>query len=462
MNIYLHVEISSRELDSKLLLAALAASRGHKVIVSDLVGIVNGVKNGVLAPGIFHTKSLSAYKIKINRHKRMIDRGFIITSLDEEGNLNDYGYEGDAKTRFSNQTIEQSAAVFGWGTDDVDTLKRIYPKHSHKIYKTGSPRADLWKPLFSDYWSVPLTVPKKPFLLISSNMAICDSRPFSKMITSQRATGYYERVPELFKEAFIRKSSDYLKAMVFIEAIKYLSKNNNGYDIVFRPHPTEKIEFWKVLMNGIPNLHITNEGSVNAWTQKAFAVMHHGCTTAIETSVSQKTVITYAPPELKDHILNNNLPNELGYSANSKEDLLNKVNSLHDETKQGLLKNNNQEIPSQIFKKIYIDDKELAAEKIIKIWESITNNEISQSINLVKLKFFILKMKINGLIGNVLKTLSLKRFRNFGSHGNDPKFPPLDINEISKKISKLKIILKIDKKIECKLVSERTIVIKCI
>ena len=93
MNIYLHVEISSRELDSKLLLATLAASRGHKVIVSDLVGIEKGVNNGVLAPGIFHTKSLSAHKDKIARHQRMIEKGFLITSLDEEGNLNDYGYE---------------------------------------------------------------------------------------------------------------------------------------------------------------------------------------------------------------------------------------------------------------------------------------------------------------------------------------------------------------------------------
>ena len=44
MNIYLHVEISSRELDSKLLLATLAASRGHQVIVSDLFGIERGIK----------------------------------------------------------------------------------------------------------------------------------------------------------------------------------------------------------------------------------------------------------------------------------------------------------------------------------------------------------------------------------------------------------------------------------
>ena len=34
MNVYLHIEISSRELDSKLLLAVLAAARGHQVVIS--------------------------------------------------------------------------------------------------------------------------------------------------------------------------------------------------------------------------------------------------------------------------------------------------------------------------------------------------------------------------------------------------------------------------------------------
>ena len=54
--------------------------------------------------------------------------------------------------------------------DDVETLKKIYPKYSHKIYKTGSPRADLWKPMFAlSYWNVPSKIPKKPFLLISCN-----------------------------------------------------------------------------------------------------------------------------------------------------------------------------------------------------------------------------------------------------------------------------------------------------
>ena len=48
MNIYQHVEIAIRELDSKLLLATLAASRGHQVIVSDVESIEKGLKKKYL------------------------------------------------------------------------------------------------------------------------------------------------------------------------------------------------------------------------------------------------------------------------------------------------------------------------------------------------------------------------------------------------------------------------------
>ena len=42
-----------------------------------------------LAPGIFHTKSLTPSRDKTARHKLLIDNGFGITSIDEEGALND-------------------------------------------------------------------------------------------------------------------------------------------------------------------------------------------------------------------------------------------------------------------------------------------------------------------------------------------------------------------------------------
>ena len=46
MNIYQHVENVFRELESKLLLATLAAASGHQVIVSDLESTEKGIIEG--------------------------------------------------------------------------------------------------------------------------------------------------------------------------------------------------------------------------------------------------------------------------------------------------------------------------------------------------------------------------------------------------------------------------------
>ena len=73
MNVYLNVEISSRELDSKLLLAVLAAARGHQVVISSTEIIEKGLNKGWLPPGIFHTKSLTPGKSKIKRHQNIIE-----------------------------------------------------------------------------------------------------------------------------------------------------------------------------------------------------------------------------------------------------------------------------------------------------------------------------------------------------------------------------------------------------
>ena len=56
MNIYLNVEVSARELDGKLLLATLAAAKGHEIVLSDSEVILKGLFGGYLEPGIYHTK----------------------------------------------------------------------------------------------------------------------------------------------------------------------------------------------------------------------------------------------------------------------------------------------------------------------------------------------------------------------------------------------------------------------
>ena len=116
-------------------------------------------------------------------------------------------------------------------------------------------------------------------------------------------------------------------------------------------------------------------------------------------------------------------------------------------------------MPDQIIKKIYIDEKELASEKIVHNWESLAKNQtnFSKSTNWTKFEFLLKLMKINGIRSRIFKSLFSGKFffrkKNF-------KFPPLEKNEIDIKVKKLQYVLGIKNDLECKLLSERTILIK--
>ena len=60
-----------------------------------------------------------------------------------------------------------------------------------------------------------------------------------------------------------------------------------------------------------------------------------------------------------------------------------------------------------------------------------------------------------------LHKIATKLFPNkFKSAKENNKFPSLDESEICERVSRLRHILKIEKKIECKLLSDRTILIR--
>ena len=323
MNIYIHVEVSARELDSKLLLAVLAASKGHEVILIN--EIIDELKIKFLEPGIYHTKSLNPIGDKINRHQKLIDNGFAVTSIDEEGGLVDYGYETFAKRRYSEETVRQASAIFGWGNEDSEILKKTYSNDADKIFKTGSPRADLWKTYFSDYWEAPIGMPRKPFVLISSNLATGNNiNGLHKIVSFQQRKGYYLREPELLSKHFGLAAENNLMIYAYIEAANNLSKNND-YDIVLRPHLNENIDAWRIYLKDIPNVHVIREGPIDSWVKHAFAVIHNGCTTAFEATVSDKPVISYVPFKQK---YSRELANDIGYRIETKDQLLEKVNSI--------------------------------------------------------------------------------------------------------------------------------------
>ena len=456
MNIYIHVEISMRELDSKLLLAILAASKGHQVIVSDIETILSATNKHVLTPGIFHTKSLTPTKKKIIRHQMLKDKGFLITSLDEEAGLDiEDDYKQFAKTRYSEKTVEHSSLIFCWGSDDTKGLKKYYPQYSSKIFETGSPRVDLWKPIFSDYWITPSQMPKKPFLLISSNMgASNNNEAYYKVFSKLRLMRYFDRDPELLDEKFGRVSEQYLTIAAFIKAIRFISKNSSDYDIVMRPHPTENIEAWKVYLEDLPNVHVIREDTISAWINNAFAVMHNGCTTAFEATISEKPLISYVSYKQK---YSHQLANKLGYRVETEHELLDRLNKIFNSRSSLTTAKLDAQIPQLILNKISINNNEHAVEKIVKIWETLDSEQVSKPFSLIRLKLHLKVFKIKQIVVKILKNLFPSKL---GNYEKNYKFAPLNKNDVIVRINRLIKLLKLNEKVTFEVLSDRAVLIK--
>lgn len=452
MNIYLHVEISARELESKLLIGAIAASRGHSVLISDRNTIMRGVNSGRLKPGIYHTKALTPSQENLEIHGTLSGKGFLVTSIDEEAGLFDHGYENVARARYSPESLSQAAAVFAWGSEDAETLRRVYPDHAKKIFMTGSSRVDLWGRKFSNYAGKPKAMPSKPFLLISSNLSSNETLALHERVRFDQSAGYFRRDPKLFAKHFIDVSEAARMTLSFIEVIRDLANGQNDFDIVLRPHPKENIEAWRVYLSGLPNVHVLREGSITPWLQNAFAVMHNGCTTAVEATVYGSPLVTWLPFERQT---GGDLANELGYRVSSIGELTRTLHALFEAFQNPKLPQS-RSLPEVVSKKVHIDPEQLAAEKIISVWEAFPISRFEDAPDWgafrVSLAFKQMLTRARHLPRRVLAGKKTSPTEN-------QKFPPINVESARNTLQRFQEILELEQDLKLRVLDDHTILL---
>ena len=99
---------------------------------------------------------------------------------------------------------------------------------------------------------------------------------------------------------------------------------------------------------------------------------------------------------------------------------------------------------------------------MIKVWESLadSNNKLSRPNNWTRFKMFLIFMKFRGIIGRLLQKIFTKKFSQAGTKKENFKFDPFEQNDIVDRVNKLRHILGIKVRIDCKILSDRTILIK--
>ena len=410
-NLYIELEIYNREIEAKLLLALEAVNKGYNVIIAHRLIIQRLALNNEIPPGIIHMKDANSIRNNIEIIKKLKKRKFLFTAQDEESGLLNKSYDQFAKIRFGQlKTFKYLSYFFCWGKRDYDYLK----KKTKIAVLTGSPRFDL----FLNKKKLKRT--KKRILFVTS-FNVTGIRTFVERIFS--TTGLRDhQIETVEKFAYNQESFHALKVYHFIKLIRFLSKKFKKYQIVVRPHPSDKDKNWKLLINSTSKnivLDDTNNVSLDKSILSSEYIIQNGCTSAIESLLMNIPSISYAPQKWQEDEMFD-FPNLLSIKAKNQHQVENIIRSKKKVSSKYLIK---------LKERLFFKQNYYSNEKQVEFFDKLKQKTKKFKPNIIfKTKYFIIKIlkKIKDIIFKRKISPIEKKFPRF----NDKKIKKT-IHEIS-------------------------------
>jgi surface carbohydrate biosynthesis protein len=323
----LPIENQVRELDPRLLLASIAASRGLPTVIGPIREIDFHISS---YPGsLYLSKSMLPGRLEL--FKIMSRLGIVIFALDEEA-LVHLPPEIYYSRRLCPEAMACVTHLFAWGQDNADLWRHYshFPA-SAEIHLTGNPRNDMLRPEIRSFYEEEVSELRKKFkdfILINTNfnhvnafyptmnlflpkIVQDETLKFgnaAKGMTFDYAQGLWEHKSSLFRD--------------FQNLIPALDRAFPDYTIVVRPHPTENQDVYRGISSQCKRVQVTNEGNVVPWLIAAKALIHNGCTTGVEAYVIGVPSISYRASV--NNAYDNGfyrLPNMLSHQCFNFEDL---------------------------------------------------------------------------------------------------------------------------------------------
>ena len=411
--IYLPVEVKSRELFPKLILASIAVQKGFGVFIGR-----NGmnISRDPFPRGIYFDKCLSIHKEK-SHEEQVLAKKNLLVSLDEEGLL-----MSDEKVytsrRICHRSLELSSIVFTWG----NAQKKIFTsvgQHQNKVILSGSPRIDSWRPKFSATHTETAKAYRAKygaFILVVSNWGLKKE----ELASGLDPDGDYD-------------SPRAQRRNKFINLIDSLSNHFPSTNIIVRPHPQDLDKYWRTKQQSFPrNVQVVKIGSIGPWLQAAKIIIHNNCTTGLEAFIGGIPTIAFSPPlrGIDGDFNAYTFPiNNLGLICRSDQETIHAINKI----------NNDVDLqPSKIGEKIknnFVYEEEKSSQ--LRLLSPIFINSLESfeykipDFNIkrrLRAKIGVMKWRIQDLLGKSKYSLPYTRQKNPGIEYSDIYY---DLEKIS-------------------------------
>lgn len=291
--VVLPIETTSRELNSKILLACKLASKNITVILGtkNYAKIAcNFLKNSVFVDKGYH-KDIS----EIIYHN-LKSTNCSIVLLDEEGM--DYEDFRLLEERITNKIIPIFDKIFLLGKIQKNYLKKNRTNYEEKRFViSGNPRFDLLNEKIIKLFKKKAERIKRihnKFILFATDNKLSNNINARLHVFNN----YKNRIPDI-QELF--EYGDKL-FMENIRLIKKIYKETN-FNIVVRPHPEENIKKYKTYLKELEDrVKVIYEDSSIYWVLASNLVIVNHSTTAIEAYLLKKRIFAFNPIKLKKNM----------------------------------------------------------------------------------------------------------------------------------------------------------------
>jgi surface carbohydrate biosynthesis protein len=441
------VENQVRELDPKLLLACVAATRGFDSVIGPRREMHFYIPS--FPRSIYVSKSITSGSKTVFHNLRRL--GHEIVAWDEEA-LVHLPPENYYKHRMSRISLGFVSHLLAWGEDN-DKLWRQYPDFPSetpiKITVTGNPRGDLLRPEIRIYYNNEAKQIHERygnFILMNTNFGMVNAfhSGMNLIPPSAETCNGNDLSRKASSLGLNRKSAEALrdhKQAIFKDfqlLIPELEKAFPEHNVVVRPHPSENQDVYHRIASNLERVKVTNEGNVVPWLMATKALIHNGCTTAVEAYALNTPAISYRASvnEQYDNAYHD-LANKLSHQCFNLEELIERLSKIiaGDNHIEGA--DNREEL---IKKYLAAQDGPLACDRMVDVFETVTrvlrNSKTPSLYERFRGRLWAAKRRLNKRFKGYRTNLSHNR-SDFLRH----RYPKISLEELKSKLSQFQSVL---------------------
>jgi surface carbohydrate biosynthesis protein len=293
------IETTVRELDSRLVLAALHAHKDARVFIAGgpagqrLIREVSGAV--VVGKHMIHPTAAEP-RAYFDAKKN----GSVVVHLAEEGAIfqgKEADWDWDLDDQLLPKLLDPEDFVCTWGDYQRDYYLSQSPPTPRNIRTTGHPRFDVYKSSLSRLYedeAAALRARHGDFVIMCSNFSFATDAegPWN---TFSKPLGYDPSNEETLMRFLGRWGHTCKTFPDFVELYHRLARKRRDLTFIVRPHPSDSISYFKYAFGGVPNIKVIQEGSVVPWLLAARVMLHAGCTTAIEAHLVGCPIVNFRP-----------------------------------------------------------------------------------------------------------------------------------------------------------------------